>query len=118
MNMKKIILGLVIALVIGGIYFYSADRTTEYRQTNWEKTGYAVKNNPGMQENAWYIVYEEPGSPALNNQIRIDGNTTCYAEGEKTECIESNFLGQKIKVRGHNDNGIILVNDLTVFNSP
>lgn len=114
--MKKIGWSLLLVFIVGGLYLYANSRI-DYQETNWEKTGYIVKNNPGMQQGVLYIVFEEAGSPALTAGLKIGEKTKCTQNETQIECSESNILGKKANVQGYNDNGIILVNDLTILNS-
>lgn len=113
--MKKLFFILVVIAVAGAIYYYNPLKALNpYRQSNWDERGYIAKNNPGMEPEELYIIYEKPGSPALTKKLRLDKKTVCYFDGEKTSCNED-LLGKMVEIQGYDDNGIILVNRLTIL---
>jgi len=111
--MKKIIIFVVIIIVIflGYIVWKSntvpntpVEITSE--PTNFAKTGVIIFNTPGLKPNVPYLIYEEPGSPALTKELVFDPLSVCAAENGSTECIAMSvtldvpFGGKRATIEG------------------
>jgi hypothetical protein len=47
-------------------------RQNQAIETQFQETGYLVKDNPGFKPNVWYLIYETAGSPALTQELNFD----------------------------------------------
>ncbi len=70
--------------------------------TDWSKKGALVMNAPGMKPDTWYLVYEEPGAPALSMELLFTTQGRCTGEGaSSTSCIpEGTKSGTRAQVEG------------------
>ncbi|MDD5098229.1 MAG: hypothetical protein PHD31_00680 [Candidatus Pacebacteria bacterium] len=87
--------------------FFSNDSSIE--ENNFIKTGNLVKDNPGLEPGVWYLVYEMPGSPAINKKLSFDDKSICF-----DSCSEL-IQGEKVIIKGIENNGIVLVRELDFF---
>lgn len=122
---KAIILAAVIAVLAGSAYYLKvyrkgadAPQITE-QPTNFARAGVVVFNNPGLKQDVPYLIYEEPGAPALTKELVMDELSACaYGDGSE-QCIALNapreaiFGGQKAAVEGIElPDGTVLVRKL------
>jgi hypothetical protein len=42
--------------------------------------GNVVRNNPGLKPNVWYLLYEQPGKPALSVELDLNGAEQPYLD--------------------------------------
>ena len=70
------------------------------------KTGNVVINNPGMEEDVWYLVYDEPGSPAKSVKLFFEEVPDINIGDRIT--VEGVFEGEKVIVKRIVDNSIDL----------
>ena len=74
---------------------------TQAKDPDFEKTGNIAINNPGFEEDVWYLIHEAPGQPALFEKLFFDENSVCIYEEDETECDLENFTqGSRVKVIG------------------
>lgn len=64
---------------------------------NFEKIGNLVRNNPGQKANVWYLVYEEPGKPALSKELNFTEGSMCTDVLCDTSLLQS---GDRVSVTG------------------
>ena len=82
--------------------------------TDFSKTGNIIKNNPGLKGNVWYLVYEEPGSPALNAELIFDQASQCIIDGKTNPCSSVSLEnGERVKIDGQEKDTGVLVTTLT-----
>jgi hypothetical protein len=85
----------------------------------FSRVGNLTRNNPGMTEDVWVLVYEGPGSPALTAELQFDGMSQCEVDGEVVVCDESLLVpGQRVEVNGEIQDEVVLVRNLVVISSP
>lgn len=112
------------AIVIAAIVLYGTGFSPKNRQDgendaitpeiDFRETGNMVKNNPGFKPDAWYLVYEKPGAPAMNKELVFDGQSRCKADGETGICVPSDFgQGERAAVEGVSRNGAVQVRILS-----
>jgi len=101
--MKKLIIFLLCVVLLIFI-FIKVDITDEEENINFVKTGNVVINNPGMEEDVWYLIYEEPGSPAKNVKLFFEEDLSIDIGDRVT--IEGMFDGEKVFVKRIVDNSI------------
>lgn len=82
----------------------------------FSQMGNLMINNPGMEEGKWYLSYEEPGSPGLSKQLKLDNLINCFGEEE----ICSSFLqkdniltGSLVEVLGESENDTLDILEIT-----
>jgi hypothetical protein len=101
--MKKLIIFLLcVALLI--FIFIKVDIYEEEENINFVKTGNVVINNPGMEEDIWYLIYEEPGNPAKNVKLSFEEEPNIDIGDRVT--IEGMFDGEKVFVKRIVDNSV------------
>jgi len=93
----------------------TADEQTA--DTNFEKIGNISQAEPEANPDAWYLVYEEPGGPALSTELTFDDESICsYGWDGVISCAELDFdEGEQIKVKGTLAQGVVLVKILTAY---
>lgn len=62
------------------------DNTISLGVENFHVTGTLVRNNPGLKPDVWYIIYEQPGTPALSLELRFTDTSICLLSGMQTDC--------------------------------
>lgn len=88
------------------------------QEINFVRSGVAVLDEPGRQSSNIYLVYEEPGKPALKLRLLIDGKSFCGSKEQKIVCMAlsvSNFglfNGKPIKVIGIRSGDTVSVREL------
>ena len=134
---KTIFISLVIIILATAVgaaaYFYFSDKTdkiagpaaeTETEETadaaagiNFNKTGTLSQAEPETNPDAWYLISEEPGGPALSTELRFDDESICsYGWDGVISCADLDFdEGERIKVKGTGENGVALVKILTAY---
>jgi hypothetical protein len=67
----------------------------------FEAKGNLVRNNPGMEKNVWYLIYEVVGAPALTKKLRFTSASICAHGVENNICNPDSFnQGQQVNVIG------------------
>jgi len=100
--MKKIIVFLL-AIILLIVIFVKVD-IFEEENINFIKTGNVVMNNPGMEEGIWYLIYEEPGSPAQIIELFFEEEKNINIGDRLT--IEGVLEGDRVIVKRIVDNSI------------
>jgi len=140
--MKKslIILGIIIVLILLGVYLFSDKQKNEEQvfctmdakmcpdgsfvgriapncefapcpnvpetKIDFERNGVITANNPGQKLNTLFLIYEEPGSPALSKELIINEQSMCVALNGSAQCmaisspLEMSFGGKRVSVSG------------------
>lgn len=89
-------------------------------EINFSKSGVTVKNLPGLKSDQWYLLYEEPGKPALNAELQFDTESLCGNEERKTMCMLLSISdygmknGEKVEIRGIEHDDVLKVRELIV----
>lgn len=102
--MKKLIIFLL-CVVLLIVIFVKVD-FSEKENIDFIKTGNVVINNPGMEEDVWYLVYDEPGSPAKSVKLFFEEVPDINIGDRIT--VEGVFEGEKVIVKRIVDNSIDL----------
>lgn len=77
---------------------------------DFEKTGNLVKDNPGMEEGVWYLVFDEPGAPGSNVKLDFTESSICAEGQENNTCDPTQFTqGDRVKVLGQSADGMVRV---------
>jgi hypothetical protein len=101
--MKKLIIFLL-CVVLLIVIFVKVDFSSKEEDINFVKTGNVVINNPGMEEDVWYLIYEEPGNPAKSVKLFFKEDPSIDVGDRIT--IEGIFDGEKVVVKRIVDNSI------------
>jgi hypothetical protein len=84
-------------------------------ETNFARAGVITYDNPGQDQNVMYLIYEEPGKPALKKKLQFDAESTCAASNGAIQCIAFNsplemaFNGKRATVEGLEMGDLVLV---------
>ena len=87
-------------------------------EINFSKSGVTVKNLPGLKSDQWYLLYEEPGKPALNAELQFDTESLCGNEERKTMCMLLSISdygmknGGKVEIHGIEHDDVLKVREL------
>jgi hypothetical protein len=100
---------LVVGIFLAFIYHQFFNKNASIEENNFIKTGNLIKDNPGLESGTWYLVYELPGTPAINKKLSFDEKSVCFESC--TELIQ----GEKVIIRGIESNGVVMVRELDIF---
>ncbi|OGZ27604.1 MAG: hypothetical protein A2365_01920 [Candidatus Nealsonbacteria bacterium RIFOXYB1_FULL_40_15] len=119
MNKKNLAIIIILVLIILGVglyYAFFAKEEISQEEINFNKTGRLAINNPGMDENTWYFIYEEPGQPALVAKLDIKQSAVCYENSAEKSCADIEFLqSQKVEVKGFLSENIVSVHEIKIL---
>jgi len=83
-------------------------------ETNFSQTGNLARNNPGMEKNTWYLLYEEPGQPAISAKLIFSDTSACQLSAKEVKCQSAKlYIGQKVTVFGKFNSGNVAVDKIT-----
>lgn len=115
--MKWLFLILLIAALVAGsvlVYFEQSDELVseqgseavsdpdEEEVEQFTATGNLVRNNPGLEPDVWYVVYEAPGAPALTKPLRFSASSVCTDSVTSDPCTVDNLEpGMRVHIQGH-----------------
>ncbi len=92
----------------------SAVVTIPPEELNFSKTGNLAKQKNEVGDDAWFLIYEEPGKPALKAELVFDEESVCEVGGQKKDCVAGEFKeGEWVKIDGLEIEGMVLVSTLT-----
>ncbi len=77
----------------------------------WQKEGNLVG-----EENAWSLLYEKPGQPALSQKLEFNKQSECKNDGAVVDCETGLQLGDRVKIKGFLSNGVVQVERAEVIN--
>lgn len=87
--------------------------TFTHESAEFEEIGNIAINNPGFEEDVWYLIYEAPGEPALFEKLLFDENSVCVYEEEEQQCDQENFTqGDRVRVIGEKVGDTVKVHQL------
>jgi len=112
--MKKTIL-LTISLVLFGAVaaYFLFGGEPEALEDNFSETGNLVLDNPGLEPGVPYLIYEEPGSPALSVKLSFREGTSCFVNGQELECSEIEIAsGDRVEAKGLEKDGLLNVSSI------
>jgi len=136
--LKKLLIGfvVVVVLIFGWVFFKPGMKelnapTIEPTPQATEQS--AVKETPSpepeeplnftetgnlvFEGNSWYLLYEEPGAPALSLKLVITDQTKCNL-GENVNCdLNRVKSGARVQVSGRKSDNTIEVNQLDLVSS-
>ncbi|MFA5013188.1 MAG: hypothetical protein WC520_01350 [Candidatus Paceibacterota bacterium] len=128
--MKKNIIYLILILIILAVAVYLSfvygfwqklsepiqnQEQEQQEEINFKQTGNIVKDNPGLEPNQWYLVYEQPGAPALNVKLSFDNNIVCLSNEAATPCSQVLAQGARVEIQGVKEDNTVLVKIITVI---
>lgn len=121
-NALRVILAIILVALLGfGVYKLvtpqnntTPDPNGNGTGTSFEETGNLVKNNPGMKPDAWHLVYEAPGQPAVTTELAFNNKSECVTGENKQTCKPDEFSqGARAHVKGTEKEGVVTVETLT-----
>lgn len=77
------------------------------------KTGNLVKGNPGMESGVWYLIYESPGSPAIQIKLQTD-NSVCDLGNQPVACEQVLTQGRRVIITGKVESNKVIVEKIHV----
>jgi hypothetical protein len=124
---KYLVLGVGIILVgVIGYYGWQWNRTQMnipstststpgQSGTTVQISGNLVRNNPGMKENAWFLVYDEPGAPGLKAELVFENGSECLRGQTGMNCKELDLPnGTHVTALGQRTDGQVVVKTLNI----
>jgi hypothetical protein len=93
-------------------------KDTDLPEYNFSRKGVAIKENARYNGENLFILYEEPGKPALRARLKFDGESICGDEKQTIVCLALSVSdyglssGRKIEVRGIESDGVVSVRRL------
>lgn len=119
-TMRKCIAAIAIvgvtAIVAFGIWFFRATEEPPVDNGGWEtfdETGNLTFNSPGASPETWYLVYEEPGAPALTAELAFTQESVCNLQSGTTTCPEGLAPGMRVRVIGKVRDNIVRTETMT-----
>jgi hypothetical protein len=106
----------VIVLMIMGLFVYQEFLSPIGGEDNinFSETGNLIINNPGFEENVWYLSYETSGVSAKSVKLSFDDDSIC--KNESNSCSNL-IIGDRVDVKGVESNGIVLVKEIKLEDS-
>jgi hypothetical protein len=112
-----------LAVIAIGIYFYASREVGDGETpppppaavdqpgiNNFSVEGNVVRNNPGMESNIWYLVYDEPGAPGRNAKLTFTDASHCVIGDFDGVCTHSLVIvGARVEVTGFRDGEQVFV---------
>lgn len=126
--MKKIfILGSVVVILFI-IFFLNTNKVDEVptvaptpETITFSKTGVFVMNNPGMEKDVPFLIYEEPGKPAISAKLKFDEKSICSSGSGTLPCMAMSmtfdlaFGGKRVLVEGiDGEDDFIIIRDIKI----
>ncbi|HCA66890.1 MAG TPA: hypothetical protein DEP11_01395 [Candidatus Jacksonbacteria bacterium] len=93
---------------------------SEILPVDFAKIGYTTLNNSGQKNGVLYLIYEEPGAPALSKELKFDYESICGSESGSEQCIALNipfvdvFKEKRVLIKGIKLGDAVLVRLLRV----
>lgn len=106
---------IVLMIVVFFAYQQFFSRSGVRDNINFSKTGNLVMNNPGMDRDVWYLVYDIPGSPAGTAKLYFNEESVC--ENQKYSCLDL-IIGERVSVRGIENDGEVSVREMQFLDEP
>jgi len=87
----------------------------EEKQADFSQTGNITRDNPGMKQGVWYLVYDKPGTPALNAELKFNEDSMCQISGATNPCQQIALeIGDRAEITGWEVNGIVIVKNMVI----
>ncbi|MFA5714439.1 MAG: hypothetical protein WC998_01695 [Candidatus Paceibacterota bacterium] len=104
----------VIVFIIIGFFTYQQffSNAGAEGNINFSRAGNLLINNPGLEENTWYLLYENPGSPA--NSVKLSFNDKSVCKNQDNSCLDL-VAGDRASIKGIETNGKVLVRELEIL---
>ncbi len=89
----------------------------EEEEPNFSTTGNLTINTPGAKPNVWYLIYDQPGSPGVKEELRFGPNTLCYVGEVEMACavLDEDITGVRATVTGFEEDDVVLVKTLVII---
>ena len=79
----------------------SSGVSSERMVSDFSKTGNIVRDNPGYPEGVWFLIFEEPGSPAISKALYFNEDSVCMISEEEETCDPDEMeVGSRVEVEG------------------
>ena len=76
----------------------------------FDQIGNLARDNPGMEEGIWYLVYEEAGQPALTKALIFSQSSICAQGVENMTCDPENLSsGARVRILGEEEDESVRV---------
>lgn len=104
----------VIFIMIIGLFVYQEFFSSKggEENINFSRTGNLINNNPGFENNIWYLSYETPGAPA--NSVKLSFDEESFCKNGNNSCFNLS-VGARVEVKGIEKGGNVLVKELEVL---
>jgi hypothetical protein len=81
------------------------------KPTNFSKIGNLVQDSPGLKPGVPYLLYEEPGQPALSVELEFDDLSSFVSQGQSfiITKLQASQQGQRVALEGIEKDGQVLV---------
>jgi hypothetical protein len=114
---KMFVVFLLILMFVAGAYFFIMNFERKEKQEEVEftfsVTGNLIINNPGLDEDRWYLVYDKEGASGVTKKLTIEENDIA-CKGEEKECsnffnLEDDVAGERVEIKGEEDGSEVIV---------
>jgi len=92
------ILSVIVVMIIGFFayqQFFTHNGAKE--NINFSRTGNLVINNPGLESDVWYLIYEIPGNPAIPAKLSFNEKSVC--KNQSNSCLDL-IVGERVSIKG------------------
>jgi hypothetical protein len=104
------ILGVIVLMIIGlFVYREFLSSSGEENNINFSQEGNLIINNPGFENNIWYLSYESSGSPTNSAKLSFDKDSVCKSASGSCSNLT---IGERVNIKGIRSNEIVLVKEL------
>jgi hypothetical protein len=107
MEKNLLILVVVIILVVLGFVFIGlkddVDNPVENNEPvyDFEEAGTIVYNNPGMEENMYFLIYDKEGAPGSSVKLILAVDSRCLIRADEDCRAISNVVEKRVEVKGN-----------------
>ncbi|MCF7845596.1 MAG: hypothetical protein K9M12_02420 [Candidatus Pacebacteria bacterium] len=117
---KMFVVFLLILMFVVGAYFFIINFERKEKQEEVESsfsvTGNLIINNPGLDKDEWYLVYDKEGASGVTKKLVIQENDIACKGGEE-ECsvffnFEDGVVGERVEVKGEEDGSEVIVYEI------
>jgi len=109
-SLVVIVLSVIVFMIMGFfVYQQFFSQSGKKEAVNFSRTGNLVIDNPGMEPGVWYLIYEDPGSPANSAKLSFDSKSVC--RNQDNSCLDL-VVGERVSVKGIKGGDTVAVREM------
>lgn len=120
MNIKTIAGFLLLPMLAVAAWFLFPVQTAPHmpRPEMFRQDGNIVRNNPGLDPDTWYLVYDVPGAPGRTQRLEFNGGSRCGSAEMLKICNTTFEQGERVRIEGFRLKNDVVVTKLMYLQSP